>query len=268
MQLYLATSLGHLAGHYRIEQKQLYDKWLLCYRDMQGAKTVPDDILEILRRSKVMIDSGAFVFQKGHMDTDYDTYVKKYVEWLKRHRDLWTCYVEMDIPNKVGTERVQEWREYMIDELGEEPIMVWHREWGIKGWKEMLEKYKYVGITGKGNDFRKKLDPMLFIKDARAHGVKIHGFGFTRPDLLKTYPFYSVDSTSWAANARFGHGHKFVGGKLVPIKDIKFKRKMATEIQIYGTKEWAKFGWYLEKYWEGYWNESDGILQDRDKLRT
>ena len=27
--------------------------------------------------------------------------------------------------------------------------------------------------------------------------VKVHGFGMTGPPLLKRYPFYSVDSTSW-----------------------------------------------------------------------
>ena len=59
--------------------------------------------------------------------------------------------------------------------------------------------------------FKSKQIPMIkkFLKDASKEKCKVHGLGFTQTKLLKDYPFYSVDSTTWSAGHRFGELHCF-----------------------------------------------------------
>jgi hypothetical protein len=63
---------------------------------------------------------------------------------------------------------------------------------------------------------------------------KVHGFGITSPWLVKRYPFYSVDSTSWKAGGRYGDTRIYHGGKLVThagTAQYAYKRKFRMDAQ-------------------------------------
>jgi len=71
----------------------------------------------------------------------------------------------------------------------------------------LLERYSYIAIGGLVPYLTRlnKVIPKLIQCFKRAKGRAVfHGFGVSNWYLLKTLPWYSVDSTSWIAGVRFG----------------------------------------------------------------
>ena len=93
---------------------------------------------------------------------------------------------------------------------------------------------------------------------------KLHGFGMTGTDILKEYPWYSVDSTSWIEASRRGTYYEFKDGDMIMISSSDKKKATYKSIQysgrgveglwrkrlIHGIGEWIKFEKYITKLWE------------------
>ena len=213
---------------------------------------------EIFQFKKFFIlDSGAHTLQKEGKEIDYDKLVFEYAEFVKNHKEI-DEYVELDIENKVGLKQVEKWREYLTEKVGKPPIVVWHRERGKKYWLYMVRKYPYVGFSGfvvMPNGEREVPDEYIgwFIKTAHDHGAKIHGFGFTRRDLLKKFPFDSVDSSTWAISVVYG-GLLYFDANTGKLKIIRAGAKEGYKVKVdrryYSLKEWIKYGRYLEDFWK------------------
>lgn len=60
------------------------------------------------------------------------------------------------------------------------------------------EGYTYVGV---GNDSMPMLGRLF---NRYRTSLRIHGFALTGLEAVRTYPFYSVDSTSWKSTHRYG----------------------------------------------------------------
>lgn len=185
-------------------------KYLLSFFELSKSKTsrrIFENLID--RKADILIDSGAHTLQKGKDVVDYDKFVDEYIDFIKQYKNYISAYVELDIENIVGMKRVEYWTQKLINEIGMEPIVVWHRERGVQYWEDMSKKYKYVGFSGfvttpeGGAELPDKYLP-LFLKIAKDNKTKIHGFGYTRfskPHILKN--FYSVDSTSWLTGGKY-----------------------------------------------------------------
>jgi len=169
-----------------------------------------------------MGDSGAFTFRTAQqgvgtatesLSVDFDAYLTGYIKWIKwlLHKRLIDYWVELDIGIVTGMEWVRDQRQRMLASgLGSGLVQVWHssdNDW--KDWIDLLEearapgRSRYVAIEGhQPNAPRHPYEK--FIKAAYDRGVRVHAFKITGHEDLKRYPFWSVDSTSWLSQLRYG----------------------------------------------------------------
>lgn len=140
-----------------------------------------------------VLDSGAFsaAFAGAHIDLD------EYIEFCKTHPGI-------SAPSEIfGLDVIGDWEaglrnvEKMWSE-GVEAIPTYH----IGEPKEVLEhiaaRYPKIAISVSGTRLRgAKLIEWCDQVFAIAWPKKIHGFALVRPDLLRRFPFHSVDSTTW-----------------------------------------------------------------------
>jgi hypothetical protein len=197
-----------------------------------------------------MLDSGAFTFFSSGGNVNWNEYIKRYAQFIKRNNiDL---YFELDIDKLIGYERVLYYRSKLEDLTGKPCIPVWHKSRGQEEFIKMCETYNYVaigGIVSKEITQKEYKYFPYFIKTAHEHGAKIHGLGFTNLKGLTKYHFDSVDSTAWVSGNRFGSIYKF-NGKTMQKFDKKQGQRLsnAKAVALHNFQEWVKFQKYAEKY--------------------
>ena len=179
-----------------------------------------------------MIDSGAhslyeqIVKRQGkgykYFETDeFWQYVDEYAEFIKTYKDFIDVYVNVDVIfNPELTWKVQR---YLEDHHKLNPLPVFHYGENIKWLIKYMDNYDYIGIGGIGQDVSAdeyvNFGDRVFkiICDNKGEPLRrTHGFAITTNRLVYRYPWYSVDSTTWALIAGYG-------GILIPFfKDGKF----------------------------------------------
>lgn len=145
----------------------------------------------------VFIDSGAFSAESKKVSINIDEYCKFLIDTKA------ITYAGLDV--------IRDWKktkantEYMVKEYGLNPIPTFHLGSPISALEEMMD-YPYIALGG-----------LVWSQGAKSHlnevwhyilnnnpKLKVHGFGTTNIDLMKEYPWYSVDSSSYKWCKRFG----------------------------------------------------------------
>jgi len=157
---------------------------------------------------EVFSDSGAFsAFTQG-ATIDLD----EYIDWVARYREWLTVVGALDV---IGDARgTYENATRMVDKLtrvygeGVPPILPAFHVGEPWEWLERyVAEFTHIALGGMvpyAGSRRRILDAWI----AKAFTMippetYVHGFGLTTWDLMKRYPFNSVDSSSWAAPGRF-----------------------------------------------------------------
>ena len=154
---------------------------------------------------EIMIDSGAFSFQRGKK-VDWLEYTKEYAEFIKEFdRPNVVGYFEMDVDNIIGYDKVLELRK-ILEGVSNKIIPVWHKNRGIEEYRKMCRDYKgkTVAITGFKNEDIKDEQYIMFLKYAKKYNCRLHCLGMTRKKILDKVPFDYVDSSSWLQEAVYG----------------------------------------------------------------
>ena len=178
-------------------------------------------------RPLLFIDSGAHSLYekevhragKGSRKRDYsyyDTaefwaYVDDYAAFLHENGDVIDHYANVDVI--FDPERTWAVQEYLEEEHGLSPVPVVHYGADLK-WieKYMGRGHSLIGIGGLGQEVRPdayrvwadRVFDFLCPRPSREPVVRLHGFAMTSYRLLVRYPWWSVDSASWAKTAAFG----------------------------------------------------------------
>ena len=284
MKIYLAGVEGGDTG----EIKGLIDYAFYSYYYMRNSKT------KLIKGAKslhklVFVDSGAHSFfsedetlanagvhsKKTKTKGTPEDYFKKYVVWLKENYQHYDYFAELDIGEIVGQKRVREWREILKKNgLYSKCVSVYHPSvMSIDDYKNMLKdsESKYVALEGDRSN-RKRLPYNKLIKIAYDQGIKVHGFAMTKREVMKKYPFYSVDSTTWKVGVQYGtipyfyktqvekidYGKNIKKEKLLKIiKDIdldklycKDKKTARQYLLQLGIKAYKLANKYYTKLWE------------------
>ena len=197
-----------------------------------------------------MLDSGAFTFFSVGGAVNWNTYINRYAQFIKKNNIK--LFFELDIDNLIGYEKVLYYRAKLEDMTGLPCIPVWHKSRGQEEFINMCEQYEYVsigGIVSKEISQKEYKYFPYFIKTAHEHGAKIHGLGFTNLQGLKKYHFDSVDSTAWLSGNRFGTIYKFNGKTIKTYTRPEGQRlKNQNAVALHNFTEWIKFAEYAEKY--------------------
>ena len=209
------------------------------------------DLTNVFAKAEdVMVDSGAFTLrQQKKGNIDWDAYIDSYAEFVVNNNIK--RFIELDIDNVVGYERVKEFRRTLEHKTQKRCIPVWHFTRGKEDFLRMCDEYDYValgGLVGKKTAKRlseyKKAFPW-FINEAHKRGAKIHGLGITSMELLEKCHFDSVDSRSWNTSYIYGHGVKFDGRRLVNMQKPPGKQmKSYLDVGMAAFNEWVKFQKY------------------------
>jgi hypothetical protein len=99
----------------------------------------------------------------------------------------------------------------------------------MKDWEAFLADYPYVAIGITKEVSIPKMNSLL--KIAYDNKIKVHGFAVTSMEKMTSCPFYSVDSTTWLATARYGEYHVMDSSAGI-IKKYRSLRKAARSGKI------------------------------------
>lgn len=170
----------------------------------------------------LILDSGAYSAWTKGIAIDID----EYIAYIKKHEHLLAHYVALDvIPGQLG----QNWKSrgqaateeaarksfdnYMyMRKAGLRPIPVIHQGEKLKWFHQYMDAgADYLGVSPATKAANKKemitwLDSVFteLTDDRGVAIVKTHGFGVSSFEIMKRYPWTTVDSTSWALTAAFG----------------------------------------------------------------
>ena len=224
---------------------------------LAAADTMSEDIIRLLTLKKmedydiirkasrsVLIDSGAHSFQKGKK-VDWDRFTKQYADFIQdTDNEKVHGYFEMDVDNLLGYDKVLELRSVM-EEVTDKVIPVWHKNRGIKDFKQMCQDYKFVSISGWRNEDVKDHQFIHFVNYAHRNGCRIHGLGLTRRKVLDKVPFDSVDSSSWLQTILYAR----LGQKKL---DSKFATERRGDLAVLSYIKWMKIQEEYYKKWRHY----------------
>lgn len=188
-------------------------------------RTVKGEIMKLGLTVDLFLDSGAFSAKTQGVKID----IEEYIEFIKEHKDFLGVYAVLDdIDSPRNTYRNQK----IMEEAGLNPLPCFHFGENVK-WliKYLDEGYDYIALGGMvpiSTDaletwLRQIFSKYLCGKDGMPK-VKVHGFGLTVLKLMKNFPWYSVDSTSWINTGR-------MGAILIPIKQAGSYNYLADPIK-------------------------------------
>ena len=212
------------------------------------------------RPNLVFLDSGGFsAFTIGA-----EINIDEYCNFIKKHSKHIDYYAQLDcIGDDEGTQKNLEY----MESKGLKPLPVFHYGSDYKRLEELLENYEYICLGGLVPLVKTKkilmnhLDKCFSIIRDR---VKVHGFGMTGIDILKRYPWYSVDSTAWIEASRRGTYFEWKDGDMIMIsssdkkkanyKSIKYSGKKVKGLWrkrlLHAIREWIKCEQYITKLWQ------------------
>lgn len=160
---------------------------------------------------QVFLDSGAFSAHtlgvKMNID-DYCNYIITNNDILRKEDGVVMASVLDGIGDPQKTYENQMYMEYK----GAKPLPCFHFGEDPRYLEWYVARYPYITIGGmvgrRVEDLIAWLDPMWneYMLDASGNPrLKVHAFGITSPDIMRRYPWFSVDSSSWIQYAVYGH---------------------------------------------------------------
>lgn len=193
----------------------------------------------------LLLDSGGFVARTKGVEIN----VKDYANYINKH-DIKLAF-ELDT-NSVEVTTYN--REYLCKETKAKIIPVYH----FSDWKdnkkllfEFMDNFDYIsvgGVAGEHNDRTQERKFYDYVFYNTRDKVKVHGLGITAVPLLKRYPFFSVDSTSYLSFCRFGSS-QVIEDELWAfylLKSRHFSKNLKREIEY-----WLD----VQETMTGIWNE-------------
>lgn len=210
------------------DTKQLRDfdirELLVSYHYIRKNKATFENMMRELHEigGIFMADSGVFSFVNGFQPEDMEKathpefwleYLEEYVNWLWEWKDYIYVAANFDLDRFVGSRQVYKWNKQYFEPLekaGLQIVYVAHDTpsdpIALRQFEYYCRRYKYVGVNQALKPFARK-----YYELAEKYRVRVHGFAWTELELLKKYPFFSVDSTTWLGGARYGTTYTYDG---------------------------------------------------------
>jgi len=154
-------------------------------------------------RINLFLDSGAY----SAFTQKKEIKITEYIEYIKNNEDVIDIYANLDV---IGSAKDSWKNQRIMEKAGLQPLPVFHVEDKFKYLEKCIAEYPYFCIGGMATGYS-SFERTSFLDRCFAamnvDGVplnKIHGFGMTSFSLMWRYPWYSVDSTSWALTSAMG----------------------------------------------------------------
>lgn len=172
----------------------------------------------------ILFDSGAFsLWRRG-----IKICIEDYCEYLKKYSVQ--KYIVLD---KIGDHAQTMLNQKIMEDLGMTPIPVFHLNSPIKNLYQICEKYSYVCLGGTvGAQRRARIS---FFREVFNHfpNHKFHGLGLTDAAIVQSFPFYSVDSTTWLIAEKIGKIFDKNGNRCNPPIELNAKERFGNTISFF-----------------------------------
>jgi len=260
MKIYLSWVVGMRARLHWFKLKEI----LTAFPEMQHKKPEMEKrrIDKLQWIEDLFLDSWWFSIRNSWLDLD----VKDYLSFIKKYWHLFTIITNMDTADEKETLENQK----LLETSWHYIMPVFHYWDRPELLEEYCKKYDYVWLWGMAGVVinQWQLDRFLSFcfSVAVKYKTKFHWFWMTSFPLLIKYPFYSVDSTSWLAYAKFNNVLIFKGNKIQSINawkyrelyGVDFAKKSNDEKIRFWFEQWLKLKDYVTKLHKvkkmDYWN--------------
>jgi len=152
----------------------------------------------------LFIDSGAFSAYTKNINIS----IQDYIDFIKKYKKYINVYANLDV---IGDPKQTLKNQIIMEDSGLSPIPCFHYKEDFNYLKYYLKKYDYIALGGmvkvienKRINFLDQCFNIICHTKNRLPKVKVHGFGMTSFRIMKKYPWYSCDSTTWVIGARTG----------------------------------------------------------------
>jgi len=154
-------------------------------------------------RPDLFIDSGAFTAWSKEVPIDFE----RYYIWALRWAKLADAVATLDI---IGDPKATRRNTLELRRRGLDVLDVFHvgERWAVL--RRMCRERDYVALGGMVPYSSRARELKQWIAQAFKEGekanpdVRFHGFGMTRFNLMRDFPWRSVDSSAWGSGFRYG----------------------------------------------------------------
>jgi hypothetical protein len=219
-----------------------------------------DEIGDLIKDYDLFVDSGAFSAFTQSKAID----LTDYMNWITSNK--FTTYASLDVIYDPA-QTMQNLR--IMESNGLKPIPTFHYGSDLTILEALNDEYSYIafgGLVPLAKDKRRLMEWLdncfaIVIDNIRSGKIKIHGFGVLADDMLKRYPFYSVDGTSWIQGGKFGETVQYKDGKLRrqsnAVTEARRLKRDYKEMNMLAIEEYKK----LERFMTNLWAER-GIIYE------
>lgn len=212
MKIYFASPSGNDLNLLRITG---VDNFLFSYHYLR--KMEEKKIKELKKFCPdILLDSGAFSAKSLGEQIN----LEEYISFIKKYG--FENYASLDV---IGNPAETIKNTLLMRKQGLNPLYVFHKGSTLEEFDiAMQNKFEYIAIGGLvGNmsfaqDFLDKLWKHILLNYP---DLRVHGFGLTKIDMMKRYPWYSVDSSSWVSGRKFGDVFDERGNRLEQEKTLE-----------------------------------------------
>jgi len=208
MKTYYAGQLGWTSEEetvFKKGQERLFSYHLInagkdkCFQTViQLIKDNPEKNLSLF------LDSGAFsAWSKG-----IEINIQEYIDFIKTYQEQIKVYAVLD---SIGDPEKTLRNQIIMEEAGLDPLPCYHYGEPLEYLENYVKEYDYLALGGmvpiSKKDLQLWLDMIFADYICDENGMpktRVHGFGMTIFKLIRRYPWYSVDSTSWIMTSRMG----------------------------------------------------------------
>jgi hypothetical protein len=151
---------------------------------------------------KIFCDSGAFSAWKRGIEID----ISNYISFLKKEKDKFCVCASLDV---IG-DPVKSYENYKVMRNANLDVLpVFHFGEPFSYLEKYAKESNYIGLGGAAGIFKKSSRVSWFDKIFKMfpdrNKIGFHGFGIMDVDLIKRYPWRSIDATSACVRSRCGH---------------------------------------------------------------
>jgi hypothetical protein len=200
--------------------------YLESYHYVHSQRKVDD-----IRRSgkKVFLDSGAFSAFTMGAQVDLPGYCR----YIKENEDIIDVASVLD---GIGDPLKTYQNQMAMEALGTKPLPCFHYGEDIRYLEYYVANYEYITLGGMVPISTRQLYFWLdeiwekYLTDGSGRPkVKVHGFGLTTIPLMRRYPWFSVDSSSWVQISSNGNILLADNWKALAISDQSPARKVQNQ---------------------------------------
>jgi hypothetical protein len=161
---------------------------------------------QFVRKQGGKLSANKKILTEQEFEEQKNKTVKQYIDFVKSDSKHWDVYCNFDY--KKDCDIIWDMQKY-LEKKGIRPAPVYHGDMSLDFFKRYCDEgYKLICIgayPAKRRGFlpKRKFFEKIF-RIAEEYKVNCHGFAFTYISSMLEFPWWSVDSATWAKTAAFG----------------------------------------------------------------